>query len=441
MDIEKSLKYGLYARKSTESDERQTLSIDSQISEMKQIAVKENLLIAKTYREKHSAKLSRSRPEFIELLGDIEKESVNSIIVWSPDRLSRNAGDLGDLVDLMDLGKLFEIRTYNQTFSNNPNHKFLLMILCSQAKLENDNRAINIKRGVRNKYSLGWLPGPAPIGYANLKIGSEATIILDKKKAPYIKQIFEKVGIENMRVKDLRTWIDKNTPLRSDKGNFLSKSLVYRILRSHFYYGKLPYKEELFEGKQPHIIEKELFDKVQANLKPLKKTDWNHRSQISIAKFITCGGCGDTLIEWHKKRKLKSGECRLHVYFRCLKFKQPDCIQPSIGYFDLVKQLVGLLEGLDVSKINFLTYIQKEILNYSLINAISTQNPNITILLLRSQNQLFSETDEKTIKAYLRFVILCKEIQEKVDLLNIIKIRFSLKDNILSIQTTDQTFF
>ena len=115
MDDEKSLKYGLYARKSTESDERQALSINSQINEMKQIATKENLVIEKIYKEKHSAKQSRSRPKFVELIADLEKELVNSIIVWSPDRLSRNAGDLGDLVDLMDKDKLWEIRTYNSS--------------------------------------------------------------------------------------------------------------------------------------------------------------------------------------------------------------------------------------------------------------------------------------------------------------------------------------
>ncbi|MCX6705291.1 MAG: recombinase family protein, partial [Candidatus Woesebacteria bacterium] len=371
MDIEKSLKYGLYARKSSESEERQVLSIDSQISEMKQIAEKGNLLIAKTYRENHSAKLSRSRPEFIELLSDIEKEVVNSIIVWSPDRLSRNAGDLGDLVDLMDIGKLFEIRTYNQVFSNNPNHKFLLMILCSQAKLENDNRAINIKRGVRNKYSLGWLPGPAPIGYANLKIGSEATIILDRKKGFYVRQIFEKVGLRNTKVKNLRKWL-ATTPLRTSNGNPISKSTIYKILRNPFYYGKLKYKDELLEGKQPHIIEKELFDIVQGKLKPFKKVEWNHRSLGGISKFITCGECGDHIFEWYKNRKLKSGERHPHFYFRCSRFKKPSCTQSSIVYTDLFKQLVDLIDQLDISKIDFPLQIQREILNYFLINTVST---------------------------------------------------------------------
>jgi len=427
MDIEKSLKYGLYARKSTESDERQTLSIDSQISEMKQIASKENLLIAKIYKEKHSAKLSRSRPEFTELLSDIEKESVNSILVWSPDRLSRNAGDLGDLVDMMDLGKLFEIRTYNQTFSNNPNHKFLLMILCSQAKLENDNRAINIKRGIKNKYSMGWLPRPAPIGYSNLKVGSEAIIILDEEKAFYVRQIFEKVGLRNTKVKNLRKWI-ATTPLKTSGGKPLSKSTIYKILRSPFYYGKLLYKEEILEGKQPHIIEKELFDKVQANLRPLRKIDWTHRSRESIASFIACGGCGDNIIKWCKKRKLKSGGYREHFYFRCSKFNNPSCRQPSVQYVKLIKQLVTLLENIDVSKLSLPEEMQDKIMDYYMIKTIASQNPAQTILLLRSQNQKFTELTPETIKDYFRYVILCKSTKDKIELLKVLNIRFLLND-------------
>ena len=71
------------------------------------------------------------------------------------DRLSRNAGNLRMLVDLIDLEKLHQIKTFSQTFSNNPNEKFLLMILCSQAKLENDQKGINVKRGIREKCEMG----------------------------------------------------------------------------------------------------------------------------------------------------------------------------------------------------------------------------------------------------------------------------------------------
>jgi DNA invertase Pin-like site-specific DNA recombinase len=132
-------KYVLYARKSSESEEKQVLSIDSQIKEMLQLAERDGLEIVAMKRESHSAKETGCRPVFNEIVQELYDEKYNGILTWAPDRISRNAGDLGKIVDLMDAGKLNEIRTFGQTFSNNPNEKFLLMILGSQAKLENDN--------------------------------------------------------------------------------------------------------------------------------------------------------------------------------------------------------------------------------------------------------------------------------------------------------------
>ena len=107
------IKYCLYARKSSESDERQAMSIESQINEMKTMAEKENLFIKEIRQESHSAKSSGLRPVFNQLLIDIRKGEFNALLTWAPDRLSRNAGDLGTLVDLMDQGKLKIIRTFS----------------------------------------------------------------------------------------------------------------------------------------------------------------------------------------------------------------------------------------------------------------------------------------------------------------------------------------
>ena len=131
------------------------MSIDSQIKEMGDLARKENLIVKEVRQENHSAKESGQRPMFVQLLNDLRNGVFTGILTWAPDRLSRNAGDLGMLVDLMDQEKLLQIRTFSQMFSNNPNEKFLLMILCSQAKLENDQKGINVKRGIRAKCEMG----------------------------------------------------------------------------------------------------------------------------------------------------------------------------------------------------------------------------------------------------------------------------------------------
>ena len=123
------VKYCLYARKSTESEERQVLSIDSQIKEMLQLADREGLEVVQMKRESHSAKETGKRPVFNEIIEELKAEKYNGLLTWAPDRISRNAGDLGKIVDLMDAGVLQEIRTYSQSFRNNPNEKFLLMIL------------------------------------------------------------------------------------------------------------------------------------------------------------------------------------------------------------------------------------------------------------------------------------------------------------------------
>ncbi len=169
-------KYCLYARKPSYIEERQVLSIDSQVKEMLQMAEREGLDIIDIRRESHSAKDSGQRPVFNELLKDIRSGRYNGILTWAPDRLSRNAGDLGSLVDLMDQKLLLEIRTYGQRFTNSPNEKFLLMILGSQAKLENDNKAVNVRRGLRTRCEMGLRPGVAPTGYLNEKKLTESAM-------------------------------------------------------------------------------------------------------------------------------------------------------------------------------------------------------------------------------------------------------------------------
>ena len=100
--VTKEIRFCLYVRKSSEDDERQALSIDSQIESMKKVSERDGLNVVEIIRESKSAKASGARDGFNELLNGIAQGRYNSILAWAPDRLSRNAGDLGALVDLMD---------------------------------------------------------------------------------------------------------------------------------------------------------------------------------------------------------------------------------------------------------------------------------------------------------------------------------------------------
>ena len=302
------VKYCLYARKSTESEERQVLSIDSQIKEMLQLADREGLEIVEMKRESHSAKETGTRPVFNEIVEDLRAGKYNGILTWAPDRISRNAGDLGKIVDLMDAGGLQEIRTYSQSFRNNPNEKFLLMILGSQAKLENDNRGVNVKRGLRTRCEMGLRPGVAPVGYSNEKhMDRKCHAVVDKLRAPVVKQIFEKVANEKWSGRRIYQWLKFDINFKSRGNKNMTLSSVYVVLQNPFYYGVFEYPEKSgnwYDGKHQPLITKELFDKVQEQL----KRDRIVRSDIkefAFTKLMLCGSCGSGICADEKFKKLK----------------------------------------------------------------------------------------------------------------------------------------
>lgn len=347
METAPQLKYCLYARKSSESDERQAMSIDSQIKEMTTMAERESLKVVAVKEESFSAKQSGSRPIFNQLLHDIRNGEYDGILTWAPDRLSRNAGDLGSLVDLMDMNKLQQIRTFSQSFSNTPNEKFLLMILCSQAKLENDNRGINVKRGIRAKCEMGWRPGAAPIGYVNRAFGGVRDIVLDTDRAPTIKEMFERSGLLHQSGRTIKDWLD-SINFRTKADCPLSLSQIYRILTNPFYYGYFEYPADgpLYKGKHQPIITKELFDKVRARMEQLvpEKSAWGSK-QFPFKHLFYCGKCGSRLTAEEHFKSLNDGSRRRHVYYHCTKStKDFNCPEKSITADIITEQILKLIE-------------------------------------------------------------------------------------------------
>jgi len=314
------------------------MSIDSQLNEMKLIAERERLNVVKVLEESHSAKESGKRPVFNELLSGFRNDEYNACLTWAPDRMSRNAGDLGSLVDLMDSGKLKQIRTYSQTFTNNPNEKFLLMILCSQAKLENDNRGINILRGIKSKCEMGWRPGVAPLGYMNRHFNGVKDIIPDPERAPIITKIYRKAGYDGWSGRRIKRWLDE-TGFTNRSGKPIALSQVFLILTNPFYYGEFEYPAgRWFKGSHEPLISKELFELVQ-QFRGAFKGKWGSK-QFAYRGLLRCGHCDGEVTAEEKFKKLKSGELNRHVYYRCTKKIDLKCPEKYVNE----PQLEALLE-------------------------------------------------------------------------------------------------
>ena len=87
-------KYFLYARKSTEDDDHQIMSIEAQLFELQEYARRENVEILQEFTEAKSAK-KPGREKFAEMINEIEKMDGVGILSWPPDRLARNSVDGG----------------------------------------------------------------------------------------------------------------------------------------------------------------------------------------------------------------------------------------------------------------------------------------------------------------------------------------------------------
>lgn len=340
-----TLKYCLYARKSSESDERQAMSIDSQLNEMRALAENEGLQIVCELQESHSAKDSGKRPVYNKLLKGLASEEYNAVLTWAPDRLSRNAGDLGSVVDLMDQGKLLHIRTYSQTFTNNPNEKFLLMILCSQAKLENDNKSINVKRGIRNKCEMGWRPGVAPLGYMNRAFAGVNDIILDPDRSELIIEAFQKAGYERWSGRRIKAWLDEQG-FTNRSGKPISVSQILVILSTSFYYGKFQYPEApdapWYTGAHKPLISKELFDLVQET-RGVNKGVWGSKT-FAFRGLLKCGRCTADITAQDKFKTLKNGDVKRFVYYNCTRRKDPSCAEKYVNEERLCELMQGFIE-------------------------------------------------------------------------------------------------
>ena len=419
------IKYCLYARKSTESDERQALSIDSQVKEMLAIAEKEELEVVDIRRESHSAKESGQRPVFKEILEDIRSGRYTGILTWAPDRLSRNAGDLGSVVDLMDEKKLLEIRTYGQHFKNSPNEKFLLMILCSQAKLENDNKSINVKRGLKTRVEMGLWPAPPPTGYLKEKrIDKKCEVIIDPERAPIIKQMFEKVAYEKWSGRKIYNWLKFDLNFKTATGNKnLTLGNIYVLLQNHFYYGIFEYPKnsgQWYNGKHKPIITKELFDQAQTQLKGnVLKT--RQEKEFAFTKLMVCGLCGSGITADEKYKKLKNGQTNAHIYYGCTKVKDRNCKCGYINEIDLLVQLENVMDNITLDEIGIKEKIKTEVERFKKFQRI----------LLGKKDKI--SIDEIDIRNYIKYILREGTNAEKRELLTCIKSKVQLKNKTITL--------
>ena len=302
------MKYILYARKSTEEDDRQILSIEAQLVELQEYAAKEKLEIVASFQEAKTAK-EPGRIKFAEMLAILESRKADGIISWHPDRLARNSVDGGKIIHFVDRGLIKSLKFPTFWFEPTPQGLFMLNIAFGQSKYFVDNLRENVKRGLRQKIRNGTWPGWAPVGYTNNP--KTRGIDVDSEKAPKVKKLFEMYATGAYTLHSLANWSKKKN-LVGNLGKPLVIANIQKNLQNVFYLGLMKWKGEIFEGKHEPLISKKLFDTCKEVMLKRGKVQEIRKHHFAFLGLLKCASCGCSITGERQKG---------HNYYRCTKKK------------------------------------------------------------------------------------------------------------------------
>ncbi len=236
-----TVRYALYARKSTTSEDRQASSIEDQIKEcMENVVSPNNLNIVKVYDESFSAKVADTRVKFNAMISEIENGRIDGVIAWHPDRLSRNMKEAGAIIDLVDRGLIKDLRFSTFTFENTPAGKMLLGITFVMAKQYSEHLSESVDRGnKRTVVERTEFIGKFKHGYI---VDIDRAFQPDPHNFTKVKEMFA-MALAGKSQKDIRLWINEQgyTVQKRAGGEYVQhiwdKDDVSKLLRDPHYAG------------------------------------------------------------------------------------------------------------------------------------------------------------------------------------------------------------
>lgn len=351
------LRYVIYARKSTESEDKQIQSLDAQLFELRKIVKNKGLKVVKEFTESKSAKAPFKRPLFSEMLRMIEAGEADAILCWQFNRLARNPAEAGHIQQLLQDGKIKIIQTYDKAYYPDDN----VIILSVESGVANQfiqDLRKNVKRGIREKLRKGEISGPAPQGYINTidPVTRLKTVAPDPERFTTLRRAFDYYLTGNYGVNEIKKMLDDwgyTTPKRKQVGgNKISLSSLYTMLQNIRYAGYIVNPDEPdgepFKATYTPLITIDEYEQIQRLLGRRSYPHHVTKKTFELRGLLKCGECGCSITAEKHFKKLKDGSTNTHIYYHCTK-KRGHCTQRTIREDDLYQQVNELLDDYEIS--------------------------------------------------------------------------------------------
>ncbi len=243
-----TLRYVLYARKSTDDPKRQVRSIDDQIDECEVLARRNGMRIVKKITEEKSARKAGNRPKFDQMIQDIEAGKYDGVVAWNPDRLARNMTEGSRILSLIDAGRIVDLKFATHHFVNDSSGQMLLGISFVMADYYSRRLSENVNRGVKKGLKEGKSSGTPKHGYIRHEDGIYRPDDEDGCKNFELICDAWKMRKKGDSLKTIANYMNKNGYARiykenaekaGQKVNMSDKILSNTVFPDPFYYGIL----------------------------------------------------------------------------------------------------------------------------------------------------------------------------------------------------------
>ena len=417
LNMNQTIKYFLYARKSSEDKNRQVNSIEDQTKEIRRLAKSLNLEIIDVFSESRSAK-KPGRIEFNKMLERIHKGEAQGILCWKLDRLARNPVDGGQISWMLQNSIIKHIQTHSSEYKPSDN------VLMMQVELGMANQYIkdlnvNVRRGTRAKAERGWNPSPSlPIGYKHnplyLAKESNIEIVPDKKSFVIVKKLWDLLLTGAYSISDIKREANK-MGLVNKKNKEYALNTFHLLFKKTFYAGYFYWRDENgkqkeYKGIHKPMIDYEQYVKAQKIIGNYSVQTRKRTYSFPYRGLISCGDCGGyvtaeyihQIICTHCKfkysiktnttcKKCKTDYSEMNQpseiikrYYRCSKKKDKNCKQRSIEEKDIEKYISKVLKSISIDSSFYSWAVEK----FKTMERNQKQNNSIIPQLLKKEKEL-----------------------------------------------------